>query len=213
MKILRQKHFEKTSDTNKGHRGEIFSLVGPLFLWMLLFLALPLVYVIIISFLEKGIYGGVQMIFTLENYTALWNNNFTDDIYTGKLYRPLESHLRESDLALHCTGFLDQPDLPAHLLPVRLYFIEVQQKISGILHPADHAALLDQPADPLERMEQYSAGFRHYQHDPVKTRYHFRADHNDVHRRRHPVRYGICTPALYGAAPEQLHFQAGLLSD
>jgi spermidine/putrescine transport system permease protein len=76
MKILRQKHFEKTSDTNKGHRGEIFSLVGPLFLWMLLFLALPLVYVIIISFLEKGIYGGVQMIFTLENYTALWNPTY-----------------------------------------------------------------------------------------------------------------------------------------
>ena len=66
------KHTNRTAE-NSGHRGEILSLVGPLFLWMLFFLALPLVYVIIISFLEKGIYGGVQMIFTLENYTALWN--------------------------------------------------------------------------------------------------------------------------------------------
>lgn len=43
---------------------------------MILFLALPLIYVVVISFLEKGVYGGVQMIFTLENYTALWNPTY-----------------------------------------------------------------------------------------------------------------------------------------
>ncbi|MBD5552028.1 MAG: ABC transporter permease [Lachnospiraceae bacterium] len=73
MKIL--KHSEKASD-NSGHRREILSLVGPLFLWMVLFLALPLIYVIVISFLEKGTYGGVQMIFTIKNYTALWNPTY-----------------------------------------------------------------------------------------------------------------------------------------
>ncbi len=58
------------------HRKEILALVGPLFIWMLLFLALPMIYVIIISFLEKGTYGGVRMIFTLKNYIALWNPTY-----------------------------------------------------------------------------------------------------------------------------------------
>ncbi len=69
---------EEKSETEqaRGHRKEIFALVGPLFLWMLFFLALPLLYVIIISFLEKGTYGGIRMIFTLENYTSLWNPTY-----------------------------------------------------------------------------------------------------------------------------------------
>lgn len=54
-----RKHTEKTAPRNL-HRSEIFSLVGPLFLWMILFLALPLIYVVVISFLEKGTYGGVH---------------------------------------------------------------------------------------------------------------------------------------------------------
>lgn len=69
------KQLKKNTGENR-HRGEIYSLVGPLFLWMVLFLALPLVYIVVISFLEKGTYGGVQMIFTLKNYTALWNPTY-----------------------------------------------------------------------------------------------------------------------------------------
>ena len=72
---MAKKHTKKTTDGVK-HRREILSLVGPLFLWMVLFLALPLVYVVVISFLEKGTYGGVQMIFTIKNYTALWNPTY-----------------------------------------------------------------------------------------------------------------------------------------
>lgn len=60
----------------QNHRSEILALVGPLYVWMVLFLALPLVYVVAISFLEKGTYGGVKMIFTIENYTALWNPTY-----------------------------------------------------------------------------------------------------------------------------------------
>lgn len=72
---MAERYSEKKTDGRK-HRGEILSLVGPLFLWMVLFLALPLLYVVVISFLEKGAYGGVQMIFTLKNYTALWNPTY-----------------------------------------------------------------------------------------------------------------------------------------
>lgn len=70
------KRLKKTASDAPRHRGEVLSFVGPLYLWMVLFLALPLVYVVAISFLEKGTYGGVQMIFTLENYTALWNPTY-----------------------------------------------------------------------------------------------------------------------------------------
>ncbi len=72
---MAERYSEKKTDGRK-HRREILALVGPLFLWMVLFLALPLVYVVAISFLEKGTYGGVQMIFTLKNYTALWNPTY-----------------------------------------------------------------------------------------------------------------------------------------
>ena len=72
---MAKRHTGKTTDGSK-YRREILSLVGPLFVWMVLFLALPLLYVIVISMLEKGTYGGVQMIFTLKNYTALWNPTY-----------------------------------------------------------------------------------------------------------------------------------------
>ena len=125
------------------------------------------------------------------------------DVYKRqKLYRSLESHLRQSDLAFHCAGLLDQSDLPAHLLPVFLYFIQIQQKIPALLLVAYQAAFLDQPVDPSERLEQYFAGFRCYQHHFIKTRRNIRADHNDVHGRRHLIWYGICPLPLYGAAFE-----------
>lgn len=67
---------KKTASDAPRRTGEVLSFVGPLYLWMVLFLALPLIYVVAISFLEKGTYGGVQMIFTLKNYTALWNPTY-----------------------------------------------------------------------------------------------------------------------------------------
>lgn len=51
-------------------------MVGPLALWMFLFLVLPLLYIIVISFLKKGMYGGVQMVFTLTNYKDLLNPTY-----------------------------------------------------------------------------------------------------------------------------------------
>lgn len=72
---MAKRHTGKTTDGSK-YRREILSLVGPLFVWMVLFLALPLLYVIVISVLEKGTYGGIQMIFTLKNYSALWNPTY-----------------------------------------------------------------------------------------------------------------------------------------
>lgn len=49
----------------------ILVMVGPTALWLLFFLLLPLIYVIYISFMTKGLYGGIQNIFTLKNYTSV----------------------------------------------------------------------------------------------------------------------------------------------
>ena len=49
----------------------ILVMVGPTALWLLLFLLLPLIYVVYISFMTKGLYGGIQNIFTLKNYTSV----------------------------------------------------------------------------------------------------------------------------------------------
>lgn len=49
----------------------ILVMVGPTALWLLFFLLLPLIYVVYISFMTKGLYGGIQNIFTLKNYTSV----------------------------------------------------------------------------------------------------------------------------------------------
>lgn len=63
-------------DKKQKNGKMIAALVGPLALWLLFFLALPLLYVILISFLEKGTYGGVRMVLTLKNYIDLWNPSY-----------------------------------------------------------------------------------------------------------------------------------------
>lgn len=48
-------------------------MVTPVSLWMLLLVAIPFIYVLGMSFMEKGTYGGVKMQFTLMNYKAVFN--------------------------------------------------------------------------------------------------------------------------------------------
>ena len=46
-------------------------MAGPVTFWMLFFVLLPLMYVVVISFLERDLYGGIQFTFTFENYTDI----------------------------------------------------------------------------------------------------------------------------------------------
>ncbi|MHB1405989.1 MAG: ABC transporter permease [Desulfitobacteriaceae bacterium] len=48
-------------------------MVGPAILWLLIFVAAPLVYVLVISFLKKGTYGGVVASFNFENYLRIFD--------------------------------------------------------------------------------------------------------------------------------------------
>lgn len=59
-----------------GHLGALtakYCMIGPVSLWMYLLVAIPLLYVIVISFMHKGTYGGVEAGFTLENYLDILN--------------------------------------------------------------------------------------------------------------------------------------------
>lgn len=63
---------EKSTNKNKKNTLSIICMVGPTAIWLLLFLLIPMIYVVAISFMEKGLYGGVREIFTLHNYTDIF---------------------------------------------------------------------------------------------------------------------------------------------
>ncbi|MDB9495710.1 ABC transporter permease [Spirulina major CS-329] len=69
--------------TNR-RRFNLAVLAVPATVWLLFFFVLPLVIVLLYSVLERGIYGGVEWQFTLENYQRLLN-----PIYWGIFGRSL----------------------------------------------------------------------------------------------------------------------------
>jgi spermidine/putrescine transport system permease protein len=63
----------KTFRRNRGL--QLFGLISPGALWILLFFNLPLLIVLFISFMERGRAGGIELppVYTLENYSQLFN--------------------------------------------------------------------------------------------------------------------------------------------
>ncbi|MHB1043085.1 MAG: ABC transporter permease [Eubacteriales bacterium] len=52
--------------------GPLWTLT-PVVVWMVAFLAAPLILVVLVSFMTRGLYGGLDYTFTLANYTRLAN--------------------------------------------------------------------------------------------------------------------------------------------
>ncbi|NES03004.1 MAG: ABC transporter permease [Okeania sp. SIO2F4] len=77
---------EKQSTSNIKNRQlkNLLVLLFPGTIWLLIFFILPLVIVLIYSFLERGTYGGVIWQFTLDNYQRL-----AQGIYWGIFWRSL----------------------------------------------------------------------------------------------------------------------------
>lgn len=50
-----------------------YTMLTPLVMWMYLLVAVPFVYIIAISFMNKGTYGGVEAGFTFANYADIFN--------------------------------------------------------------------------------------------------------------------------------------------
>jgi spermidine/putrescine transport system permease protein len=47
--------------------------VGPVSAWMILLVAIPFIYIFVISFMKKGAYGGVVLGFTLDNFIQVFD--------------------------------------------------------------------------------------------------------------------------------------------
>ncbi len=66
---------------------KLFGLWGLLFpagFWLVVFFLLPLGIILVYSFVERGVYGGIEWIFTWENYTRAF-----DPLYVKILWRSL----------------------------------------------------------------------------------------------------------------------------
>ncbi|NIO05297.1 MAG: ABC transporter permease subunit [Proteobacteria bacterium] len=67
---------------NRHPHTKAFGILLPCMFWIGVFFLLPLVFMATYSFLERALYGGVQLIFTWENYTR-----FVDPLYLKILLR------------------------------------------------------------------------------------------------------------------------------
>lgn len=70
---------------NWKNKAPMFVMIGPTFLWMLLFVLIPLAYVIGISFLTKNSSGGVDFAFSLDGYAGLLKSDFLVILYRSLL--------------------------------------------------------------------------------------------------------------------------------
>ena len=75
--------------------GARLGLLGPGLTWWLLFLAAPLAYVVALTFLQRGQFGGVVAELTLENYRRA-----VDPLYLGVLWYSVRVALLCTALAL-----------------------------------------------------------------------------------------------------------------
>lgn len=57
----------------QGIRGKLpaMATAGPVSIWMIIFVMLPLIYVLVISFMSRNVYGGIEYTFTLDNYKEM----------------------------------------------------------------------------------------------------------------------------------------------
>lgn len=67
---------------NRHHSLKAFSVLSPCIFWIGVFFLLPLLFMAVYSFLQRGLYGGVSWVFTWENYTR-----FLDPLYLKILLR------------------------------------------------------------------------------------------------------------------------------
>jgi spermidine/putrescine transport system permease protein len=65
-------------------QNHLLLLLFPATIWLILFFVIPLLIVLLYSFLQADVYGGVKGIFTLENYQRLF-----DEIYLNILARSI----------------------------------------------------------------------------------------------------------------------------
>lgn len=53
-------------------------MISPVALWMIAFLFIPILLILIVSFMSRGTYGGIEYVFTLENYARFFDPLYLD---------------------------------------------------------------------------------------------------------------------------------------
>ena len=74
----------QTDDKKKHSRLPMIAQVGPVSLWMILFVTIPMLFIVFISFMTRGTFGGVEYVPTLESYKTL-----ADVIYLNVILKSL----------------------------------------------------------------------------------------------------------------------------
>ncbi len=80
---------------NNNKALTILAMVGPTGTWLILFLLIPLIYVVAMSFMTKGQYGGVQAIFSLASYQAVF-----DPLYMKVIWKSIVMSTETSVICL-----------------------------------------------------------------------------------------------------------------
>ncbi|MEA5521928.1 ABC transporter permease [Limnoraphis robusta Tam1] len=84
MTLLKQ-HQSSSPTLETRQQKTLLILLLPATIWLLVFFVLPLIFVLVCSFLERGTYGGINWIFTLSNYQRL-----VSPLYWGVFWRSLQ---------------------------------------------------------------------------------------------------------------------------
>lgn len=66
-------------DRNRNYRRKALpaiAMAGPVSLWMILFVTLPMLYIIYISFMSRGVFGDVVYVFSLDHYKTLLDTTY-----------------------------------------------------------------------------------------------------------------------------------------
>ncbi|MDR1286550.1 MAG: ABC transporter permease [Treponema sp.] len=60
--------------SRRRNYGPLYS--APMMIWFTAFFLAPIIIIVVYSFLKKGLYGGVEPVFSLESYRSLGNSNY-----------------------------------------------------------------------------------------------------------------------------------------
>ena len=84
MTLLKPEQFP-LKPLEKRKNTTLLILLLPATIWLVVFFVLPLIFVLVCSCLERGTYGGINWIFTLDNYQRL-----ISPLYWGVFWRSLQ---------------------------------------------------------------------------------------------------------------------------
>lgn len=104
-----------TEKAMKKNKGPLWTL-SPLVVWLSIFVAVPLLFVVTIGFLSRGVYGNVEFRFTIDNYIRI-----LDPMYLKMLMSSLWLSLITTVICL-AAGY-----------PFAYFIANAPQKIRGIL--------------------------------------------------------------------------------